>query len=551
MTDKASHPDRTEVDAVIVGAGFAGMYMLHCLRDRLGLDVRVFEVADGVGGTWYWSRYPGARCDVQSHVYCYSFSKELLDEWDWSERYPQQPELLRYANHVADRFDLRRDISLETRVVSAHYHEDIQRWAVTTDRGHVVMARFFITGVGLLASVPYRPNFPGIDDFGGEVLHTGRWPHEPVDFTGKRVGMIGTGSTGMQAGPVIAPQAAHLHVFQRTPQYVIPARHADLTDEDREAIKADYDAIWERAKWSVGGFPFEHNGKSALEVSDEEREAEFERRWAAGGFRFLGESFKDLITDETANAHVSRFVREKMRASVDDPVLAEKLLPDPDLPLGGKRPIIAAGYLEMFERDDVTLVDVTEDPIQRVTPTGIQTATSHIGLDMIVLATGFDAVTGPFLRMDIRGRGGRRLGEKWGDSVRSYYGLAVAGFPNMFMITGPGSTFGNLMVSIEHHVEWITDCIAHLDAEGLGEIEADETAEAEWAETVDRQVARTVTGRVDSWFNGSNIPGKPRGTLVYFGHFGLYRGWVEEIAEAGYKGFHTAPRVDREVTGAR
>ena len=546
METPTSTDEVIDVDAVVVGAGFAGLYMLHRLRDVLGLRTKVIEAAGGVGGTWYWCRYPGARCDVESQVYCYSFSKELLQDWEWSERYPSQPELLRYMNHVADRFDLRRDIELGTSVISAHFDDEARCWTVSTDTGLVYRAQFFITGVGLLASSPYQPDFPGISDFSGEVYHTGRWPQEEVDFRGKRVGVIGTGSTCVQAGPAIAEEADHLFVFQRTAQYVIPARHARLTAEDQREIKEHYDEIWELCKRSVGGFPFEHNGQSAFDVSDEERRATFDRLWEVGGFRFLGESYNDLLTNDAANDSVSEFVREKMRLTVGDPALAERLLPDPKLPLGGKRPIIATGYLEMFNRDNVTLVDVRDEPIESFTESGLQVGSRTIPLDVVVFATGFDAITGPYLRMDIRGRGGRTLEDKWHrNGVKGYLGIGLSGFPNLFMITGPGSTFGNLVVSIEHHVEWIADCIDYMRKNDYDLIEAEAAAEEEWSERIERQVARTVTGRVDSWFNGANIPGKPRGTLVFLGHFGLYRRWVDEAAENGYAGFELASAKPR------
>lgn len=526
----------TELDAVVIGAGFAGLYMLHRLRDYLGLNVRVFETAPGVGGTWYWNRYPGARCDSEGYVYCYSFSKELLAEWRWSGKYPMQPEIRSYLEHVADRFDLRRDISLGTRVTAAHFRESDGRWEVVTDQGDRVTARYLITGVGLLASAPYTPDIPGLADFAGECHHTGRWPEQPVEFTGRRVGVIGTGSTGVQAIPVIAAQAARLYVFQRSPQYTVPARHHTVDEDFLAEIRRDYDAIWEKAHWSVSGFPYQHNGRSALSAPPEERRRLFETLWSEGGFKFVFGSYKDLLTDFEANEYAAEFVREKIRETVHDPILADKLIPT-DHPFGARRPIIDTDYIETYNRENVTLVDLRETPISRITPGGLRTSEREYGLDVLVLATGFDAVTGPFNRIDIRGRSGVTLSRRWADGPETYLGLATAGFPNLFMITGPGATFGNLPVSIEHHVEWIADCIGDNDRRGFQLIEPTEQAQREWMEHVRQQAARNVGARTGSWYNGGNIPGKPRSPLFFFGSFGLYRRRCEEAAEQGYPGF--------------
>ena len=525
------------VDAVVIGAGFAGLYMLHHLRDTYGLRVRVYDTAGGVGGTWYWNRYPGARCDTESYIYCYSFDRDLWQEWEWSGKYPRQPELLTYLEHVAQRYDLYRDIHLNTRVERATFDDAAGRWTVETDTGEVVSAQYFITGVGLLASVPHVPDVPGLDSFEGEWYHTGRWPHEPVDFSGKRVGIIGTGSTGTQAIPVIACEARETVVFQRTPQYAIPARHENFGPEDMARVKEDYDGLFAHVNWSVNGFPWGHNGRSALDDTPDERTAVFTRDWAEGGFKFLAGSYKDLLMDRRANDFASEFVRARIRETVHNPELAELLVPA-DHPLGSKRPIIDTNYYETYNRDDVTLVDIRHDPIGKVTPRGIRLASGiEHELDVLVLATGFDAVSGPFLKIDIRGRDGCELREVWEDGPRSFRGLAIAGFPNMLMITGPGSTFGNLPVSIQHHVEWIGRFIAHLAELGLDRFEVDEQTETEWMERITEESERTVLSLSSSWFTGDNIPGKPRSPGVYFGNFGHYRRECEELAMAGYPGF--------------
>ncbi len=539
----------TEFDAVVVGAGFAGLYMLHRLRDHLGLSVRVFEAAPGVGGTWHWNRYPGARCDSEGYVYCYSFSKELLADWRWSGKYPMQPEIRTYLEHVADRFGLRPDIQLGTRVTAAHYQDSDGRWTILTDRGDRVSARYLITGVGLLASAPYTPDIPGLADFAGECHHTGQWPDHAIEFAGKRVGVIGTGSTAVQAIPVIAGEAGHLSVFQRSPQYTIPARHHTVDEESLAEIRRNYDEIWEQARWSVSGFPYQHNGRSALSVSDEERRETFEALWAQGGFKFVFGSYKDLLTNLEANAHAAEFIREKIREAVDDPTTAEKLVPT-DHPFGARRPIVDTHYFETYNRDNVTLVDLRDTPIDRVTANGVRTTGGEHELDVLVLATGFDAVTGPFSRIDIRGREGLRLTEAWADGPRAYLGLAIAGFPNLFTITGPGATFGNLPVSIEHHVEWISQCIEDNRRQDVTVTEVTYEAQESWMEHVRQQSDRNVGAATDSWFNGANIPGKPRSPLFFFGSFGLYRRRCDDVAEQGYQGFVRRSDAAAGVSGA-
>ncbi|MBV1796711.1 NAD(P)/FAD-dependent oxidoreductase [Siccirubricoccus sp. G192] len=533
-------------DAVIVGAGFAGLYMLHRLRG-LGLTVRVFEAADGVGGTWYWNRYPGARCDVESMQYSYSFSEALQQEWQWSERFAGQPEILRYANHVADRFDLRRDIRFETRVTAARFDEASGRWLVETDRGDRVSAQYCIMATGCL-SAARMPEIPGIESFAGGIYHTGHWPHAGVDFTGQRVAVIGTGSSAIQAIPVIAAQAAHLHVFQRTPNFSIPSRNQPM-DAAYEALwKTDYAARRRQAREMRTGILYPLNEQSALEVSPEERQREYEGRWETGGTAFMA-AFKDLATSQAANDTAADFVRGKIRAQLRDPAVAEALQPR-NHPIGTKRICVDTDYYATFNRDNVTLVDVRRSPIQAITPTGLRTRDSAHEFDSLVFATGFDAMTGALTRIDLRGRAGRSLAGKWAEGPRSYLGLMTAGFPNLFMITGPGSpsVLSNMIVSIEQHVDWITDCIRHLRARGLACIEATAEAEDAWVAHGNEVAERTLYPAANSWYMGANIPGKPRVFMPYIGGVGVYRQICSDIAGKGYEGFRlTAPDAIADV----
>ena len=537
---------RLELDAVVVGAGFSGMYMLYQLREVLGLSARVFEAGDNVGGTWYWNRYPGARCDSESYLYCFSFDKDLAQEWTWSGKYPEQPEILRYLNHVADRFDLRPDIQFETRVTAAHFREDLNRWEIETDQGERVLARYFITGVGCI-SAGQIPDIEGLDSFEGEWHHTGSWPHDGVDFAGKRVGVIGTGSSGVQAIPVIAGQAGHLTVFQRTPQYTIPARHGTVTPEFLEEVKGRYDEIFEKSRWSRGGTPYDESDRSALEVDDEERRALYEAAWEQGGFRFVLTTFGDIALDRRANDTAAEFIRSKIREMVHDPETAEKLVPR-DHPFGSKRALIDTNYFETYNRDNVDLVDIRHSPIEAITASGIRTRDGEYELDVIVFATGYDGMTGAFSRIDIRGRGGVALKEKWAEGPRMYLGLASAGFPNMFAITGPGSpsVLSNMPPTIEQHVEWISDFLAYMREHDVEIAEADAGAEAEWVDHVNDIASRTLYMLADSWYLGANIPGKPRVFMPYAGGLDVYRKKCDEIAEAGYEGFvlHSREPVD-------
>ena len=532
-----TNTSQSEVDAVVVGAGFSGMYMLHRLREVLGLSAQVFEAGDNVGGTWYWNRYPGARCDSESYVYCFSFDQDLAQEWNWSGKYPEQPEILRYLNHVADRFDLRRDIQFETRVTAAHFREDLNRWEIETDQGDRVLARYFITGIGCL-SAGQIPDIAGLDSFDGDWYHTGAWPHEGVDLAGKRVGVVGTGSSGVQSIPVIAKQAGHVTVFQRTPQYMIPARHGTVTPEFLDDIKGRYDQIFEKIKWSGGGGPYDVVDRSALDVGDEERRAIYEDAWEQGGHRFLSATFRDIAVDRRANDTASEFIRSKIREIVHDPETAEKLVPR-DHPFASKRALIDTDYYDTYNRENVDLVDIRHDPIEEITASGIRTRDGEYELDIIVFATGYDAMTGAFNRIDIRGRGGELLREKWAEGPKTYLGLSSAGFPNMFMITGPGSpsVLSNMPVSIEQHVEWISDFVDHMLEHGVEVAEADADAEADWVDHVNDAASKTLYPLADSWYLGANIPGKPRVFMPYTGGVGNYRKKCDEVAEAGYDGF--------------
>ena len=526
-----------QFDAVIVGAGFAGMYMLHTLREH-GFRARVFEVADDVGGTWYWNRYPGARCDVDSLEYSYSFSPELEQEWEWTERYAAQPEILRYAQHVADRFDLRRDIRFETRVLSADFDDADARWTVVT-RGtdgseRTTRSQFLIMAVGCLSSTNL-PEFPGRDSFTGDSFHTGTWPHDGVDFTGKRVAVIGTGSSAIQSIPVIAQQAAHLTVFQRTPTYTVPAHNRPLTPGEIAAVKADYSALRAANRQMSGGFgaTYERGDISALAVDDATRTAEYAKRWDIGGFTFLG-GFNDLILDEQANQTAAEFVRQKIAATVQDPATAALLTPSHVIAC--KRLCFDTGYYETFNRPNVSLVDVSNAPIE-ITATGVRTGGVEHEVDAIVYATGFDAMTGSLLKIDARGPE-TTLREAWAAGPRTYLGLAVHGLPNMFTISGPGSpsVLTNMITSIEQHVEWIRDCLVAMRERGLHRIEATEAAQDAWVDYVNAVADMTLFPRCNSWYLGANVPGKTRVFMPLPG-FPPYAEQCASVAAADYEGF--------------
>ncbi|MDE2920539.1 MAG: NAD(P)/FAD-dependent oxidoreductase [Chloroflexota bacterium] len=530
--------DRSDFDAVVIGAGFSGLGMLHRLRDVMGLSVQVYETGSGVGGTWYWNRYPGARCDSESYIYCFSFSKELLQDWTWSGKYPEQPEILSYLEHVADRFDLRRNIQFDTRVTTATFHEETNRWEISTDRGDRVTAQYLITAIGCI-STGNVPPIEGLDSFQGDWYHTGAWPHDPVDFAGKRVGVIGTGSSGVQSIPVIARQARSLTVFQRTPQFTVPARHraADRRFIEEE-VKPNYEEILEKARWSQGGGGREPIKQSALDVTETERNRIYEEQWDKGGYEFSGGSFADLMTDRAANDTAADFIRNKIRQIVKDPETCRKLLPH-DHPFGAKRGLLDTGYYATYNRDNVHLVDIRHTPIRRITPTGIRTSEEDFQLDVIVFATGFDAMTGTFFKIDIRGRNGLALRRKWSEGPKTYLGLQVAGFPNMFMITGPGSpsVLSNMPVSIEQHIDFIADFITWMRERDVQTAEADPQAEEQWVAHVNEVANTTLYVHANSWYLGANIPGKPRVFMPYPGGVGPYRQKCNQVAANGYEGF--------------
>ena len=538
-----------QLDAVVVGAGFAGLYALYRLRNVLQMRVCILEAGSGVGGTWYWNRYPGCRCDVPSHYYSYSFSSELDQEWTWSEKFASQPEIEKYLNHVADRFDLRSDIRFNARVISARYDEAENRWCIETDDGEQVTARFLITAVGVL-SAAHPPDIPGIDSFRGNSYFSGQWPHERVDFHGQRVAVIGTGSTGIQIVPVLAQEAAEVTVFQRTPNYSIPARNAPMSAAEARRVKAEYPAIRSRERQSPSGLPVAPPDRSALEVSDEERREIYETLWQGGGVDLLIGSFNDLVTNRAANATISEFVADKIRERVQDPQLAERFVPDH--PFGTRRPALDTGYFEAFNRANVSLVDLRETPLEAVTPSGIRTSKTEYAFDSIIYATGFDGFTGSLVRMGIRGRGGLALEEYWRDGPRTFLGLASRYFPNMFMVTGPQSGVQfNLARNIEQHIEWITDCISYMTQNGYASIEPEEEAQTYWNDLVNRLADATLIPETNSWWIGTNVPGKPRVILRYIGGAVGYQTECKRVVEEGYSGFVLAPERRTEPSLAR
>ncbi len=523
-------------DVVVVGAGFAGMYMLHRLR-RLGLSVRVYEQGGDVGGTWYWNRYPGARCDVESMQYSYSFSDELQQEWDWSERYAPQPEILRYANHVADRFKLRPDIALNTRVDRADFDEHANSWSVTTSDGKTVTATYIVLATGCLSNAR-MPDIKGLSDFKGKVYHTGHWPHERIDFTGRRVGVIGTGSSAIQSVPVIAEQASHLTVFQRTANFSIPARNAALTEQERQAFRAKYPEIRRFAREeSRNGIYTEMPDKGALDDGDNERRAKYEQRWSRGGLTFMS-VYNNLALDKAANDTAADFVREKIAEIVRDPETARLLRPN-NHPIGTKRICIDTDYFATFNRPNVMLVDIKSNPFEEILPNAVRTGGKDYEIDALVLATGFDAMTGSVAKIDIRGRNGQTLNQKWAEGPKTYLGLMSAGFPNLFIITGPGSpsVLSNMIVSIEQHVDWISDCIAFMRDRGLDTMEAKKDAEDNWVAHVNEVAHTTLYPQANSWYMGANIPGKPQIFMPYIGGVGPYRQICNDVAAKGYEGF--------------
>ncbi len=536
MTQITVADEAQRYDAIIVGAGFAGLYMLHSLRAR-GMRVRVIEAASGVGGTWYWNRYPGARCDVVSIDYSFSFSDDIQQRWTWTEKFAAQPEILRYIEFVADTLDLTRDIQFDTRVEAMAYDDQYGQWSVTTSANDHFTARFCIMATGCL-SIPKDPDIAGLESFAGPVYFTSRWPHDEIDFAGYTVGVIGTGSSGIQVAPEIAQDAERLLLFQRTPSFTLPARNTDLPADFLNTVKADYPARRAKARRHPAGHLRPLTNRATFSYDDRERRAQFDGAWHRGGLEIFG-VFGDLIVDEAANEEVARLIHEKIDETIADPATAEALKPRGS-PLGGRRVCLDTDYYAMFNRDNVTLVDVLSDPIERIVADGIETRDGHYPLDILVLATGFDAMTGALLKIDIRGREGRSLRDKWHGGPSSYLGIAIEGFPNLFTITGPGSpsVLTNVVASIEQHVEWLVALFDHMDAHELQTVEADAAAEQAWVAHVYELAARTLMVKANSWYLGANVPGKPRVFMPYVGGLDVYRDTADEIAADSYRGFH-------------
>ena len=531
----AAHSEK--FDAIVVGGGLGGLYALHRLR-RLGLKAKAFEAGSGVGGTWFWNRYPGARCDVESLEYSYAFDNDLQQEWHWPERYGNQSEILLYINHVADRFDLRKDVQLNTRVVAADFDPGRNIWTVRTDKGDVATAPFCIMATGNL-STPRVPNFKGIENFKGKWYHTGLWPHDGVDFTGLRVGAIGTGSSGVQMIPIIAAQAKHLHVFQRTANFSLPARNGPMDLEIEARHKSEYidrRAAAYETPFGIAGFP--PPTQSALEATPEEREAQYEAKWAEGGSISFLYSYNDILVNKTSNDTASEFVRNKIRGIVKDQAVAELLAPN-DHPIGTKRLCLDTNYYETYNRDNVKLVNARATPIEELTETGLRTTAEKYEFDAIVFATGFDAMTGALKEIDIRVGNGPSLAEKWDGGPTTYLGLMVAGFPNMFTITGPGSPSvkTQMIVAIEQHMDWIADCLDTMRRSGMTRIEPTPDAERDWVRHVNDVADGTLYPLANSWYVGANIPGKPRVFMPYVGGFANYKKRCDAVAANGYEGF--------------
>jgi cyclohexanone monooxygenase len=532
-----NEPTSENVDAVIVGAGFAGLHAIWKLRDQLGLSVRAFEAGDGVGGTWFWNRYPGARCDVDSYGYSFSFDPELEQEWEWTQRYPPQPEIEAYLNHVADRYDLRRSIEFETRVTAATFDNETACWTVETDTNTTVQASYLITAVGCL-SKPKDIDIRGAESFKGPTYRTGEWPKEEVDFSGMRVAVFGTGSSGVQVIPEIAKQAAHLTVFQRTANYNVPARNRPLAPHEHAEWKANYDEYRAASRLSPGGIPVPDPEPSALDVSKEERDAAYQHGWDNGHIPSILFKYADLLSDKDANETAAQFVRDRIAEIVDDPETARILTPT-DHAYGTKRPPLGDDFYETFNRENVQLVDLRKTPVERITPVGVTTTDRTYEFDAIVYATGFDAMIGALNAIDIRGSNGTLLRDAWSDGPKSYLGISVAGFPNMFTITGPGSpsVFSNMVVSIEQHVDWIADCITYIRDQGARAIDATTTAQDQWVDHVREITEPTLHAQAESWYSGANVPGKPRVFMPYIGGVGEYRTRCDQIAANNYEGF--------------
>lgn len=529
-----------EFEAVIIGAGVAGMYQLYRLRE-LGMRVRVLEAGSDVGGTWYWCRYPGARFDSESWSYGYSFSEELLQEWSWTEHFSPQPDTLRYLNYVADKFDLRRDIQFNSRVIAAHFDDAKNQWTLTLESGEQICAPFMITALGPLSAFTL-PNIPGRDTYQGPAFHTARWPHEPVNFKGKRVGIIGTGATAIQTIPAIAKDVGHLTVFQRTPNWAAPLHNAKITEEEQRKIKASFAQIYDRCRETVACFIHHPDPRKALEISPAEREAFWEKLYSEPGFGIWLGNFRDVLIDEEANALASAFVAKKIRQRVKDPQIADKLIPK-NHGFGTRRLPLESGYYEVYNQDNVLLVDINETPIECITPRGIRTSEQDYEFDLMIYATGFDGVTGPYDRIDIRGTHGRCLKDDWVDMPRTLFGMQVEGFPNMFMVLGPHTARGNIPRNIEEVVDWQTGLIKHMRKHDLKRVQPRSEAVDEWVVTVTEASAGLLSSKVGSWQTGvnRNVEGrdKPR-VLGYNGGAVKYRNMTEQVAARGYQEFEFA-----------
>jgi cation diffusion facilitator CzcD-associated flavoprotein CzcO len=526
---------KLDFDAVIIGAGISGLYQLLKLRE-LGLRVKVFETGTGVGGTWYWNRYPGARFDSESWSYGYSFSKELLQEWDWTEHFSPQPQTLKYLNFVADKFDLRRDIQFKSRVTAAHYKEADRSWDLTLEDGSRYSTRFLVTAIGPL-STPTMPRIEGVESFKGEAYHTAQWPHTPVSFEGKRVGIIGTGATAVQTIQEVVKTVGHLTVFQRTPNWCAPLHNAKITPEEMREIKTRYDEIFARCKETNACFVHTPDMRGTFEVSEEEREAAFERLYNTPGFGIWQGNFKDILTDRKANAAISEFVARKIRERVKDPAVADKLIPK-NHGFGTRRVPLETKYYEAYNQPNVKLVDIKETPIERITETGIKTSDASYEFDMIIYATGFDAITGSFHRIDWRGVDGRNLKDAWTGGPKTFVGVQVEGFPNMFMVVGPHTALGNIPRSIEYNVEWVTDLIAYMTEHDLTYADPRPESVAAWTDNVRAAGEGLLTNEIDSWMTGinSNVEGKQVRTIArYSGSAPAYRSWCDAVAAGGYK----------------
>ena len=521
-----------QFDAIVIGAGVTGLYSLYRLR-QLGLSAKAFEEGSGVGGTWFWNRYPGCRFDSESYTYGYSFSEELLQEWDWKEHYSGQPENERYLNYVADKFDLRRDIRLNSRVLSAIFDEDANLWDVRMEDGHRARGRFLITSVGIL-SAGYIPDFEGLNSFKGEWCHTGRWPAEGMDLAGKRVGVIGTGATGVQLITEIAKEVGHLTVFQRTANFCAPLRNGPIDPETQREIKQNYPEIFKKCMETAGSFMHEFDPRSAMDVSPEERLEQYERLWAEPGFKKWLANFHDVMIPGEANEDYAEFVRNKIRERVNDPVVAEMLVPK-DHMFGSKRLPCESGYYEVYNQDNVLLVDVREAPIERITPKGVKTSNSEYEVDVLIFATGFDAVTGALNRLDIRGVGGQTLKDKFANGPRTFMGISSAGFPNLFTVNS--ASVGNFVRAAEPLVDWVSEAIRYVRDNEYSRIMASPEAEEEWTTHVAEAGAKILRSKADSWFVGANIPGKARGLLTSPDSAPVMRAKRAEVAANGYEGF--------------